>query len=285
MKPLHVLLALGAIGLPAVAVASSRPKSTPVPQPPPPPPPPDAAAIGEVAPEHQASPVGERAPPPEPGGPTGGELLVQGGKALLGSGVGATIELGLKSLQLQEAVVGALGANEATQDAVRVFGHVASVGFVAQQGLERVADVVGIDKETGKDIGQVGGIAAAAGLVLGAPAVLGVAGIKLAAEGVSAAIGAIAGEEAEKAVRGAVSELDPFRTGSAANQAIATIGNAIFGERPKAPPPPPPVISPAEMERIRIQAENNERAAATAAAAREKTLARAKKGGRSRLDE
>ncbi len=212
-------------------------------------------------------------------------MLVQGGKALLGSTVGATIELGLKSLQLQEAVVGALGANEATQDAVRVFGHVASVGFVAQQGLERVADFVGLDREAAKDVGQVGGIAAAAGLVLGAPALVGVAAIKGAAELGSAAIGAIAGKEAERAVRGAVAEFDPFKNGSLANQVIGGIGDAIFGERPKAPPPAPPPLTPAELERIRIQAENNERAAAAAAAAREKTLARAKKPSRSRYDE
>ncbi|WP_143195443.1 hypothetical protein [Archangium sp. Cb G35] len=247
MKAWHVVLALAAVGLPAAAYASTRQASAAAPPPPLPPPvaPPEPSPVGFAAAEPDGSPVGELAPPEPPR--TGGDLISDAAK-LLGGGAGAMIDLGLKSLELQEHIVGALGANEATQDAVRVFGHVASVGFVAQQGLEKLAEAVGIDKELGKDIGQVGGIAAAAGLVFGAPVVGAVAAVKGAAELASAAIGAIAGEETEKAVRGAVSELDPFKTGSLANQVIGGIGDAIFGERPKAPPPPPPLLTEEQLE-------------------------------------
>lgn len=277
MKAAHVLFALVAVGLPAGAYAYSRSRPAVRPPPEPPPlPPPEPAAVGFVPPEPDPGPVGASSDGAQI---TGGDLFVQGGKMLLGNTVGATIQLGLKSLELQENLVGALGANEATKDAVRVFGHTATVGFLAQQGLEKAAEAVGLDKKTAKDIGQVGGISAAAGLVLGAPAVVGVAGIKLAAEGISAAIGAIAGKETEQAVRGFVSEADPFKTGSAANQLLAGVGNAIFGERPKEPPPAPPPLTPEQIELLRRQTQNTAKAKAAAIENLEETLERKGRAG------
>jgi hypothetical protein len=210
-----------------------------------PPPPPPLAVVGAVPPPPPPpGPVGSVAPPPSP---AIGETLTKSILQVVGGGAATTAAVGFVGIKAQEALVEALGANQATIDTVRVFGAPATVGFLAQQGTLAAADVLGLDATFSKHLAQTIGIVApiAAVPVLGIPAAIGIATTKLAAEGVSAVIGAVAGAETERAVRDAVSLLDPFKTGSAVNQAIGALGNFFFGAPPAPPPPAPPPPPPA----------------------------------------
>jgi hypothetical protein len=93
---------------------------------------------------------------------------------------------------------------------------------------------VGLDADAAKDVGQVAGGATAVGLVLGTPAAAGVLIAKGAGELTSAAIGEIFGEEAEKDVRNAVSQLDPLKTGTVANDVVTFVGGLFGGGGPSA---------------------------------------------------
>jgi hypothetical protein len=167
----------------------------------------------------------------------GKDILTKAVQVVSGGGAAAIVGAGLKLQELEAKLVGAVGGNQATQDATKVFGHMGLLGFGAQQGAKELLKAVGADANTQKHVSQVAGVGAVAAAVFGAPVLVGVGAAKLAAEGVSAAIGLVAGKEAEKDVRNAVSQLDPFKTGSAAHTVVKGVADVIFGPSTPAPAP------------------------------------------------
>jgi len=229
------------------------------------PPPPGPYVLGAAMPA-APPPPGPAAPPPPgpyvlgaaiPAVPTavpraevtGKDLIKAGAGVFGGPVVGTMVDLGFKGVELQRELVGALGGNEATRAAVGVFGAPATAGFLAQQGTQALLGAVGVTGGVAKGIAQVVGISAATGPF--APAVLpAVAVAKLVGEGVSALVGVIGGPEAERGLRDAVKELDPFRNGSVVSNLVKGVADGIFGPPPKPPPAPAqlPVLTPEQKD-------------------------------------
>jgi hypothetical protein len=234
--------------------------TAPQPQPVAPTPP---APIGAAIVLPQPPPAGVKA------GPTGGDILTNLVKGVAGGGAAAIVSAGLKLQEAEAALVAAAGGNQATQDATKLFGHTALIGFGAQQGTKKLLEAVGADANTQKHVSQTVGVGVVAAGIFGAPVLVGVAAGKLAAEGVSALIGLVAGKEAEKDVRNTVSQLDPFKTGSAVNVGIKAVADVIFGPSTPPPPPKPVVAADPNADKGAGQVKNDaDRAAAAAVAAR-----------------
>lgn len=140
-------------------------------------------------------------------------------------GAAGIVGAGLVFNELQGRVVdGVVGTNAG--NFTRLFGQ-ATLPVLVGKGAGELTKALGGSAGLQQTANQLAGVGAAAAAVFGAPALVGVASAKAVGEGASALIGLIGGKQAERDVRNAVSQLDPFKTGSLAQQAVAPVGNAI----------------------------------------------------------
>jgi len=200
-----------------------------------------SGATAAVQPVASNTPV-VPAPPLEAPGLLPGGIKVPDLSSLIPAGVGSTLATVGAGLALDEglaAVVGAVGGNEAEKDLTRLTGIAGAAGILVGKGAEEAAKAIGLDKGGQQASKEIAGIGTVLAPIVGAPAFLAIAEAKLVGEGISAVVGAVAGEKAEQDLRNAVSQLDPTKTGSLANQVVETVTaplQAIFGVSDKVVP-------------------------------------------------
>lgn len=211
----------GVVALAAATLAVTRKKPAPT-----------------AAPEDDSSAVPDAAvvPPsqPSPTNTSGLGDLLKGVLPEIGSaglaGVAATVTSGIVVSELAGRFTeDVLGKNQASGDTSRVFGAPAVIGQTVQVGTDKLLDVIGVDGPIKSDVSETAGLAAAAATVLGGVAIIPIIEGKLLAEGASALIGLVAGEQAEKDVRSAVRELDPTASGTAAAAVVGAVGGVVQG--------------------------------------------------------
>jgi hypothetical protein len=197
--------------------------------------PPDGAAAPNVVPPAN---VGTPAPPPPTGdGGVAGELAAKAAEKALEVVFGAsasTVRVGFQVADIQRKVLTSI-AGEGAGNMAAVFGPVAGVTLAAKTAAEKLGAHLGIPADINRRLAQT------AGLAVGAPALV---GIKVTAEAVSLGIRAVAGVEAERAVRDVVKVFDITDSKNAIHAPVAAVAegvtfvaNALKGVF--APPPTP----------------------------------------------
>lgn len=168
--------------------------------------------------------LSEQAPRPAPSAGTQdapAPTSSSGGAPQLG-GVLGTIAAGVTLQNLVGNVaeaVGGQGAGAVARVAPLGIGLGVIAGSLAGQGVA----ALGAGKEVSREVGVV----ATAGVIAGAPVAVGVAGLQLAGKGAQAVLGLVAGEGVSHAVSNAVSQFDPFKSGSVANTLVSGVASGV----------------------------------------------------------
>lgn len=197
-----------------------------------------AVAAGQapaaLLPVVEQAPSGVAAPVPVPAASEGagdgaGFLAEVAGKAadkalgkvvsnVVGSGVAGTLTLGFQVADAVRTGVTAIAGQGAGNISAVVSG--AGVGIVVKTGVEAVGNALGIPAEFNHRIAQTVGVAAAdpTGIVTAA---------KVTGELVSLGIRAVAGKEAERAVRDVVKKFDISDSRNAIHAPVAAVATAV----------------------------------------------------------
>lgn len=147
--------------------------------------------------------------------------LVKDLKELGAGGVLGTIGAGLTVSDFAGRAVEALGGGEGKGDLVRVGGAGLLLPVLADIGVQRALEAVGIDNpDVKKGAGQLG----AAGAVAGLPGVVGVAAIK----GADALLGLIS-DDAQDFVHDVFRPFDPTNPNSIVGKGVGAVGDAVAG--------------------------------------------------------
>jgi hypothetical protein len=150
---------------------------------------------------------------------------------------------------------------------------VVGAAWAAGQGVGdaafAVSKALGASDADAYKLRRAAGLATAGGVVAGPVGALVGGGVQLAAEGLSAAIGAIAGKDVEKSVRDAVSLLDPTRADTVPGRLLAApaelvglIGDSLTGKLPPQPELTPEVAAREAAHKAYYAATREERAQA-----------------------
>lgn len=133
--------------------------------------------------------------------------------------IAGAIPAAAKVLDVFGSGVQQLTGSEAAGNFSRLLPVVGGLGFAGQQAGQELGKLFGADENTQNVIGRTTGLA-----IAGGPAALAVP----LGEGISAAVGAIGGEQAEKDLRNTVAQFDPTSSTSTAGKALNTAVNSVF---------------------------------------------------------
>ncbi|ATB36288.1 hypothetical protein CYFUS_001702 [Cystobacter fuscus] len=171
-------------------------------------------------------PSGAPAPVPVPAASGGTGILgdvvnkaaEKGLTTLLGSSA-ATVTMGLQATDAMRQVVTAI-AGAGAGNTTAVFGAGAGLGFVAREGVEAVGSALGVPAEISRRVAQTVGVAVAdpTGILTS---------LKVTGEVVSLGIRAVAGADAERAVRDVVAKLDITDPRNAVHAPVAAVASAV----------------------------------------------------------
>ncbi|MFE8599829.1 hypothetical protein [Archangium violaceum] len=193
-------------------------------------------ASGAAAPA-VAPPANAGTPPPQPtSGSGGGEVVAKAAEKALDVVFGtaaSTVKLGIQAAELQRQFVTSIAGEGAGNAAV--LNPMLTVGLTVKTAAEKLGTELGIPADINRRLAQTAGVA------VGAPALL---PIKVTAEVVSLGIRAVAGEEAERAVRDVVKQFDITDSRNAIHAPVAAVANGVTFvanalQGVFAPPPPP----------------------------------------------
>src|SRR6185312_7095022 len=135
------------------------------------------------------------------------------------SGAGATVATVAAGVMVQAAIgtVADRLAGEGIGNVARIAPVGAGVAMVGGKLVEQGLESLGLGNEAARQFG----VGTAVAIGVSAPVAVAVLGAQVVGKGVELAIKAVAGEAAERAVAGAVSQLDPTLPGSAANTVVS----------------------------------------------------------------